>query len=151
MASLTAYGGLAYFLANRGSPKTTAAPPINASSPDEADFIKYTPESFRPASPRITHADTDKQEIHGASGGRRQVEGETLDKEWAQHCVDDPGVGEDSIAGTNCTTIDRPRAGQLKIFLWRKRVSVGVGDLMQLHDAESERLEQQCPTQNCEQ
>ncbi|KUI68123.1 hypothetical protein VM1G_03838 [Cytospora mali] len=36
------FGGSSLALGG-GSKKATQAPPINASSPDEADFIKYTP------------------------------------------------------------------------------------------------------------
>lgn len=41
MATLSALFGGAYYGTRGGSKKTTTTPPINASSPEEADFIKY--------------------------------------------------------------------------------------------------------------
>ncbi|KAK2068367.1 hypothetical protein P8C59_003007 [Phyllachora maydis] len=40
MATLSALFGGAYYGTRGGSKKTTTTPPINASSPEEADFIK---------------------------------------------------------------------------------------------------------------
>lgn len=78
MTTLAAlFGGASYGLSG-GSKKTAAAPPINASSPDEADFIKYTP-VLHPSTNSDKHANDTKQEIHGGSGGRLESQDETLD------------------------------------------------------------------------
>lgn len=81
MATLTAIFSGGYLSLSGGAPKTTAAPPINASSPDEADFIKYTPTPYLPLSSLggETIADVVKQEVHGGGRGRLEGEGETLD------------------------------------------------------------------------
>ena len=41
MATLTALFGGVYSATGSSKPKTIATPPINASTSDEADFIKY--------------------------------------------------------------------------------------------------------------
>lgn len=43
MATLATIFGTTYAVAGGGSSKTPATPPINASSSDEADFIKFVP------------------------------------------------------------------------------------------------------------
>jgi len=78
MATLTALFGGAY-LGFSGPSKKTITPPINASTPDEADFIKYA----RPFPPRLCSGPyrkrgprvlTSLQEVPRDQRSRRQVE-----------------------------------------------------------------------------
>jgi F-type H+-transporting ATPase subunit k len=73
------FGGV-YGMVGGGSKSKPATPPINASSPDEADFIKcaHTQNSTRTRLVFLTCA----QELHGAGrGGREEGEPEALG--WA--------------------------------------------------------------------
>jgi hypothetical protein len=65
------FGGV--YAAVGGGSKAPATPPINASSPDEADFIKcaYSPRLDIEASGCLTHS----QEVHGAGGCGREEGG----------------------------------------------------------------------------
>lgn len=49
------------------------------------------------------------------------------------------------MARTNCTTIDRPRAGQLKTFPEETMLRIDMDALTKLRGPESEQLEQQYP------
>jgi F-type H+-transporting ATPase subunit k len=73
------FGGV-YAMVGGSSKSKPATPPINASSPDEADFIKcaHTRTSNPDAIVFLTYA----QELHGAGrGGREEGEPEALG--WA--------------------------------------------------------------------
>jgi len=66
------FGGV-YAAVGGGGSKTPATPPINASTPDEADFIKCAC-SPRP-DPEARRCLTFSQEVHGAGGCGREEGG----------------------------------------------------------------------------
>ncbi|AEO66348.1 uncharacterized protein THITE_2048380 [Thermothielavioides terrestris NRRL 8126] len=74
----TLFGGV--YLSTGGSKKTPAAPPINASSPDEADFIKCAALPVSPVSSLDVGCLTWPQEVHRGSrrGGEEGERGEAL-------------------------------------------------------------------------
>lgn len=56
IATLTTLFGGSYAFIGGGGKKTTATPPINASTPDEADFIKYITPRPHPSCEPEEHA-----------------------------------------------------------------------------------------------
>lgn len=103
------FGGSALALSGGGK-KTTQTPPINASSPDEADFIKY----FRFHNPG--YQETVANSLTGSSLRMlRQIRSQRRNTRllWTHFYFTRHGY---LIAKANCTNNSRTDNGQLKIL-----------------------------------